>query len=172
MARHSHEHDFRQQLKAAGQRVTAIRLAVMEVLAHSRTALDAADVLTQVSKLDGSCVRGTPDADRVSIYRTLNMLVDSGIAHRIDPGDRTWRYSLTTHEHCGHGEHAKHDHDHPHIVCDRCGSVECLTDAVVTIQPRPGVKKKHTFRVQQQQVTLHGLCEKCDAAPALHGRAT
>lgn len=168
---HDHGHDhptatttedaaFRQQLRAAGQRVTPIRLAVMRVLSEGKTALDAQQVLEAVS------AEGITEADRVSVYRTLGMLVEQGLAHRIDAGDRTWRYKLTRHDHC-HGGH--HDHDHPHVVCDSCGLVECLTDAMISIVPREKVPGKDTmqgllaFRIRQQQVTLHGVCAKCEA---------
>lgn len=167
---HDHDHahaaatstedaEFRQQLRGVGQRVTPIRLAVMRVLSDGKTALDAQQVLEAVS------AEGVTEADRVSVYRTLGMLVDQNLAHRIDAGDRTWRYKLTKHDHC-HGGH--HDHDHPHVVCDSCGLVECLTDAMISIVPREKIAGKQgmegllAFRIRQQQVTLHGVCAKCE----------
>jgi Fur family transcriptional regulator, ferric uptake regulator len=170
---HDHEHEhaghvdvhpgddavFRQQLRGSGQRVTPIRLAVMRVLSEGKTALDAQQVLEAVSK------EGVTEADRVSVYRTLGMLVDQNLAHRIDAGDRTWRYKLTKHDHCHGGQH---DHDHPHVVCDGCGLVECLTDAMISVVPRnktagkDGMSGLLAFRIRQQQVTLHGICAKCE----------
>ena len=102
------------QLRAAGLRVTGIRLSIMRALGASRTALDA-------TALDEQLAAAGESADRVTVYRTLNTLVDSGIAHRIDPGDRIFRYSLTDHAHCTEGHH---EHEHPHMVCDACGAVE------------------------------------------------
>lgn len=147
-------------LRGEGLRVTGIRLAIMRILAESHVALDANDVATRLSEIDQT-------ADRVTVYRTLNSLVDSGIAHRIDPGDRIFRYSLTDHAHCTDDHH---QHEHPHMVCDSCGAVECIEDAEVVIRPRTRTdadarspSKIRKFRITQQSVMLHGTCDRCVA---------
>ncbi len=153
---------LRERLRAAGQRVTAARLAVARALGASRAALDAAQVLAQV---------GHDRADRVSVYRALNMLVEAGIAHRIDAGDRVFRYSLTDHSACT-AHH--HNHDHPHIVCETCGSVECLTGAEVVIRPPASGAARlsaQRFRIKAQEVTLRGVCEACDRASGTRSKA-
>jgi Fur family ferric uptake transcriptional regulator len=152
-----HRPDAKELLRAARQRVTPVRVAVIEALAASPTALDAAAV-----------VKAARPADRVSVYRTLNTLVEAGIAHRIDAGDRIFRYSLTDHSRCD--DHHGHKHDHPHIVCDSCGSVECLTDAIVSVRHPAGGEGagvgRSRFRVRAQEVTLRGTCERCEVPPA------
>ncbi|MCC6319844.1 MAG: transcriptional repressor [Phycisphaerales bacterium] len=147
--------ELKAQLRAAGLRVTGIRLSIMRALRASRTALDA-------TALDEQLAAAGEHADRVTVYRTLNTLVDSGIAHRIDPGDRIFRYSLTDHAHCTEGHH---EHEHPHMVCDACGAVECIEDAEVVIKPRAKAettpRSPRKFRITQQSVLLHGMCERC-----------
>lgn len=143
------------QLRGAGLRVTGIRLSIMRALGGSRVALDA-------NALADRLAGAGEHADRVTVYRTLNTLVDAGIAHRIDPGDRIFRYSLTDHARCTEGHH---EHEHPHMVCDRCGEVECIEDAEVIIRPRASTatasRPPRKFRITQQSVLLHGVCEKC-----------
>lgn len=139
-------------LRGAGLRVTEVRLGVVRALAKSQAAgrtLLAADVAAAL-----------PSADRVTVYRTLNTLVEAGIAHRVDPGDRIFRFGLTDHAHCS-AEH--HDHEHPHLVCESCGVVQCLDDAVVTITPRGGGHAATWRHIRQQHVTLRGMCERCGA---------
>lgn len=151
---------LRAMLRKAKLRVTAVRLRVLEVLGAQREALDAQQIEDRAA---------LPAADRVTIYRTLNTLVDSGLAHRIDPGDRIYRYSLTDHSHC-EGEH--HHHEHLHMVCDACGSVRCLDNAEVIVQTRSGrgaAPKK--LRVFSGNGTLHGLCETCEAGEGEGRRA-
>ncbi len=161
-------------LRAAGQRVTPVRLAVVRVLGAASAALDAAGVREAIrldqrapgvrKRAGGGEETAAERVDRVSIYRTLNMLVEVGIAHRIDAGDRVFRYSLTDHTGCDHaGGH--HQHEHPHIVCDTCGSVECLTGAQVIIKHSPRAEPSR-FSVRAQEVTLRGLCERCEQAGA------
>jgi Fe2+ or Zn2+ uptake regulation protein len=158
---------FRDALKRGKLRVTSVRLDVMRVLGASREALDASEV---TARLDSAT------ADRVTVYRTLNTLVESGLAHRVDPGDRLYRYSLSAPaSEAGHGHHRA---DHPHVVCDSCGAVECLEDAEVIVRSKgpvagsgkPGAGRggnapDRRFKVSQQSVTLHGTCEQCDTPP-------
>lgn len=130
--------DTQALLRSAGLRVTQVRLAVMQALSRSRVAMSAADVIEALETGEG---QGPPlpprrkrePVDKVTVYRTLNALVEANLAHKIDPGDRVFRYSLTDHARCT-GE--QHDHEHPHVICERCGVVECLDDAEVLIRPR------------------------------------
>lgn len=163
----------REMLARVGERSTPIRVAVLGVLAQSAAAMDAADVIAalKAGKPVGKLAKtgGQPSGkaggksirvDRVTVYRTLATLVDCGLAHKIDAGDRVFRYSLTDHSRC---DEQQHRHDHPHIVCDACGTVECLTDAEVIIKTeagKPSVSQR--FRVRAQEVTLRGTCGKCE----------
>ena len=138
-------------LAEAGLRATPVRLRVVEVLSQAAEALDAQEVERRI-KLEG--------ADRVTVYRTLNTLVESGLAHRIDPGDRVYRFSITDHSHC-RGDH--HRHEHLHMVCDTCGRIRCLDGAEVTVQTRSGADgEPRRLRVFSGEGTLHGICEQCE----------
>lgn len=154
MGSESEDPVLRELLRRAQLRVTSVRLAILRLLRSSKVALDAADVAAAI-KLAGE------DADRVTVYRTLNSLVDAGIAHRVDPGDRIFRFSMTDHARCSEG---KHEHEHPHMVCDNCGAVECIQDAEVIIKPREGARAgegARRFKVTQQDIMLHGTCDRC-----------
>jgi Fur family ferric uptake transcriptional regulator len=126
-------------------RVTSVRVRVMGVLAGARTPLTAQELADQIS-----------GADRVTIYRTLNSLVETGLAHKVDPGDRVFRFGLT-----GAKKDEKRGHQHPHFVCDECGNVECLEDTEVIVQRRGTAKPKKRMRLSAKDVLLHGTCEEC-----------
>lgn len=145
-------------LQDAGLRVTKARLAIVRMLVAAPEALEAQRIAQDLAH------NGLPDADRVTVYRTLTRLVETGIAHRIDPGDRVFRFSLTDHSRCD--DHA-HRHAHPHLLCDRCGTVRCLGDAEVVVRPLPGASTatKQTLERLQTDVTLHGTCWECDTKP-------
>lgn len=129
------------RLRQAGLRVTRSRLDVIESLVLSPVPSSALDVL---GSLSGRSL------DRVTVYRTLNSLVEHGLAHRIDPGDRVWRYGLLGEEH----------NEHAHFVCDACGNIRCLEDATIRVSIR-GSQDSERFKVTQRDVYLHGTCEKC-----------
>lgn len=159
---HDEQDQFVQLLRHAKVRVTGVRLGVLAVLQDAGQPLSAQQVfdaaVSSIKKGRGKDTR----PDRVTVYRTLNSLVDAGIAHKVDPGDRIFRFRLTNHTACD--EHG-HDHEHPHFVCDDCGEVECLEGAKVLVKAedragqsmRPG-KGKRTVR---QDVTLRGTCGEC-----------
>lgn len=129
------------RLRDAGLRVTRSRLEVIHALAESPTPASALDVLATL---------GGKALDRVTVYRTLNSLVDHGLAHRIDPGDRVWRYGLIGDAHT----------EHAHFVCDACGNIKCLEDATIRVALKGGAEPER-FKVTQRDVYLHGKCEHC-----------
>ncbi len=168
------EDALRRTLHDAGLRVTLARMATLRVMNAAGEALDAATILARVvadveagreAEAAQSEDQGEGAIDRVTVYRTLNSFVEKGLAHKVDPGDRVFRFSLTDHARCA--EH-KHDHEHPHLVCDSCGSVRCMPDAQVFIQEKPmvpgqrgdGAPKPRALR--QQDVTLRGTCDECE----------
>jgi Fur family ferric uptake transcriptional regulator len=157
-----HTPDFPAALRAANLRVTAIRLALLDLLQHARQPLAAQQIFDD---LTAKRKPREPKPDRVTVYRTLNSLVDAGLAHKVDPGDRVFRFSLTDHAHCTTEYHV---HEHPHFVCDTCGTVECLEEEQVVVKRRtPTPKGEHASkrRVRQEGVVLHGTCETCVDEP-------
>ncbi|MBL8990636.1 MAG: transcriptional repressor [Phycisphaerae bacterium] len=154
---------LRRALRGAGLRVTSVRLAVLRTLAGAPAALAATEIADAVAGRAGG------HADRVTVYRTLGAFEKAALVHKIDPGDRTYRYSLTDHSAC-RGDH--HDHEHPHLVCDSCGDVRCLRGAQVVVHARPGGARV-PFKVRSEGVTLRGTCERCEtrgAGRAIRGR--
>jgi len=146
------------RLKQSGLRITSVRLGVLQVLSRAKGGLDAQQVFDELN---------SSTTDRVTVYRTLNSLVEKRLAHRVDPGDRVYRFSLSASTDAAHA----HEADHPHFVCDSCGTVQCVDDADVVISPRtPHTARSpasgaRRFKVTPQNVTLHGVCEDCDDEP-------
>lgn len=130
----------RSRIRAAGERLTAPRAAVLAVLLGSRTALTHHEV-------ENALGSGT-SVDRVTVYRVLDWLVALGLAHRIPGEDRTWRFRATRDK--AHGPHA-------HFTCSRCGTTVCLDEVAVP----PAVKLPRGFVPQKVELTVQGLCAAC-----------
>ena len=187
MSCQTHDADHAALLRLARLRVTAARIAILDVLCHAERALDAQQVFDQLRS--ARTPAGKPiKTDRVTIYRTLTALAKSKIAHRVDVGDRIHRYALAG-EHTAHDHdrsHVPHDHDshaspsaipahapgarhadaaHPHFVCDSCGRVECVDDLTVVLKPtRRGssaARTRRELRITREEVLLHGTCKRC-----------
>ena len=135
------------RLRDKGLRVTRARLDVLGVLSASPTPMHAQGVIDALADVH---------ADRVTVYRTLNSLVESGIAHKVDPGDRVWRYGLLA----GGGSGGAPHEGHAHFVCDECGTVRCLEDSTIRVS-LGGKSESERFKVTQRDVYLHGTCQRC-----------
>jgi Fur family ferric uptake transcriptional regulator len=84
-----------------------------------------------------------------TVYRTLKLFSESGIAREIQFGDGQTRY-----EHLHAGEH------HDHLVCTRCGAiVEFENETIEKLQAE--VASQHGFTIVNHKLELYGLCAKC-----------
>ena len=132
----------RELLQAHHGRVTATRIAVLDVLLATPRALTHQEVAEQI--------QGRQALDRVTLYRTLDWLVEQGLAHRIEGNDRIWRFNSASRE----------DSAHAHFHCRDCGRVFCLEQ----VMPAIAVSLPQDFQLDRAELTLHGLCPACHQA--------
>lgn len=128
------------RIRAAGQRLTAPRAAVLAVLLGSKTALTHHEVERALLKVLG--------VDRVTVYRVLDWLVALGLAHRIAGEDRKRRFRANRRP--AHEPHA-------HFTCSRCGKTVCLEDVAAPSR----VRVPAGFLPQRVELTVQGLCAAC-----------
>jgi Fur family ferric uptake transcriptional regulator len=87
--------------------------------------------------------------DRVTLYRTLDTLVEARLVARNVGDDRIGRFALA-----GEGAHDEHAHFH----CADCGRVFCLPTPVPRRMSVPG-----GFAVQAVDLNVRGRCDACSA---------
>jgi Fur family ferric uptake transcriptional regulator len=115
---------------------------VLAALAQAERALTHAEIEARLGDLAG---------DRVTLYRVLDWLVQSGLAHKVTDEARVFRFSVAA----GQAQHGQHGH----FRCDDCGRVYCLE----RVQPaRPRVPQG--FRVAQVEMSVRGKCANCTGA--------
>ena len=93
---------------------------------------------------------------RASVYRTLGLLLDSGLVRRVEFGAPTGRYEHVT----GHPHH-------DHMVCTRCERVLDFRDERLE-REKDRVCSDKGFRAFRHNLEIFGLCPNCaggDAAP-------
>lgn len=84
-----------------------------------------------------------------TIYRTMKLLSDCGLAHAQNFGDGQTRYEAAVGR-----EH------HDHLICTQCQTiVEFENDRIEALQE--GVARKHGFWVTSHKMELYGLCRSC-----------
>ena len=84
-----------------------------------------------------------------TVYRTLELLVESGLIRLHEFGDGFRRY-----------EGATPQGSHGHLVCSSCGGVEEFTTERLE-RMLPIIADEHQFRYRTHRVELHGTCRDC-----------
>jgi len=91
-----------------------------------------------------------PNIGYATVYRTLKLFAESGIAREIRFGDGQTRYEYAT-----EGEH------HDHLVCTRCGAIiEFENESIEQLQQ--DVAKSHGFKIINHKLELYGICSGCN----------
>lgn len=135
--------ELKEELRKAGLRATASRIAVLRHLRSTPRPLSHAEVVEAL----------TEDTwDRATLYRNLVDLVGAGLAQKVELGDRLWRFSAAV--------SATHDGAlHPHFICTECGTMACLPEVSMTT-PRKGVPR--SLRDKNVEVHVRGRCDECN----------
>ncbi|MBF6343215.1 transcriptional repressor [Nocardia cyriacigeorgica] len=145
---HTDSTDPREQLRAAGLRVTAPRVAVLDAVA-ARPHSDADTVAVTVRQQLGSVFTQ-------AVYDVLHACVRAGILRRIEPAGSAALYEARTGD------------NHHHLVCRNCGTVvdvDCVVGSAPCLQP----DDEHGFAIDEAEVVFWGLCPNCrpDRRPTL-----
>jgi Fur family ferric uptake transcriptional regulator len=144
----------RQVLKDASLYCTEARIAILQVLMQAARPLRQDQIAAQLARdptQRGISPLGAPlrALNKVTVYRTLESLIDVGLVHRAFTYKRAWYFELA--------DHCTEHQCHPHFTCTNCGVTHCLTDILL---PLAKVSQKG-FVVNRQQVRLEGLCPAC-----------
>jgi len=130
----------RKMLKTTGLYCTKARVAILKVL------LDMPRPVRQDEIAENSTDR---TLNKVTIYRTLESLVEAGLVHRAFMQERAWHFELA--------HHCTDKQCHPHFTCSECGVTRCLPGVFVPMAKSPF----KGFIFNRQQVRLEGICPDC-----------
>jgi Fe2+ or Zn2+ uptake regulation protein len=134
-------------LKQAGLKITAQRIAIVRLFAEDHAHPTAQDLFERLRP-------AYPSMSFATVYNTLDALARAGLAGIVRlPGKR--------------GDAARFDPNttaHHHAVCDGCGAV--LDIAAGTLSPTPGAVKKVRravpgFSVRAVERIYRGYCASC-----------
>jgi Fur family ferric uptake transcriptional regulator len=136
---------FVQYLRDNNLKVTKERLMLLEELFGSSGHLDADSLLFQL-RSQGRHV------SRATIYRTLDLLVQCGLARKSRLGREHYVYEKVT-------PGKRHDH----MVCTGCGRIIEFYDTDLDERQRQ-VCLEHNFRPSFYSLQIQGLCQECQRA--------
>jgi Fur family ferric uptake transcriptional regulator len=133
---------FHAHLKRVGLKHTEQRDTILRIFLDTRDHLSTDELYRLVKKKDDHIGFTT-------VYRTLKLLTECGLASEVAFNDGIARY-----------EHQYQRRTHHHMVCTECGSsVEFFSADIERIEQEIGRKNKylptrHTFQI-------YGICDKC-----------
>ncbi len=145
------EHDV-EQLRARlneymtkhGLRSTEQRRVVTEMFFATQGHLSIEDLLDKVRVTE-------PRIGYATVYRTLKLLKECGLAFERHFGDGVSRYEV-----------AWEDEHHDHLICLDCEKIiEFEDDAIEKLQH--AVASKHDFTLERHKLELYGVCPDCQA---------
>jgi Fur family transcriptional regulator, stress-responsive regulator len=131
------------ELREAGLRVTAARIALLETV-RAGDHLDVDTIASRVRDRLGSI-------SVQAVYEALHALTAAGLIARIEPAGHPARFE------------GRVGDNHHHIVCRSCGSVVDV-DCVVGETPCLTAADDHGFSIDEAQVIFWGLCPDCSTA--------
>jgi len=129
-------------LQKAGLRRTSQRDLILETFLRTEDHLTSEDLYQLVKRLD-------PNVGHTTVYRTLKLLTEAGLAREVRFGD-----NKTYYEH-----HFNHEH-HDHMICTNCGRViEFYSAEIEALQDQ--MADNFGFQPTHHSLRLWGICRDC-----------
>lgn len=129
-----------------GLRSTNQRRLILDTFLDGSAHITIEGLLAEVRRKDEGIGYAT-------VYRTLKLLTESGVASEHHFGDGLSRYELAD------GAHSHHDH----LICVTCGEItEFEEPRIEALQE--AIAKRYRFEVASHKHELYGRCERCVAA--------
>lgn len=130
-------------LAGQGLKSTSQRDIILNAFVDAARHMSAEELYARIRKFH-------PHIGYATVYRTLKLLAEAGIAEERRFEDGYTRYEYKTSE-TGH---------HDHLICTRCGEiVEFENERIEALQD--DVAKKKGFHVQNHKLEIYGLCARC-----------
>ena len=90
-----------------------------------------------------------PVIGQATVYRTMKLLTEAGIANEVRFGDGISRY-----------ERKDEQEHHDHLICEKCfRQVEFSDSTIEDLQERQA--RKHGFSLTSHRMVLYGVCSDC-----------
>ena len=133
---------FQDFLQQQGLKLTSERIALVREIFSIHYHFEADELLF---KMKEKAVK----ISRATVYRTLELLVKSGMVRRVHLGEDHYHY-----------EHVTGNSHHDHLICTTCGGVIEFHDEVLEARQREICEKKK-FTPTFHNLQILGVCDSC-----------
>ncbi len=142
---------FFEHLKSAGFKKTSQRELILEVFLRTEGHLSAEDLYNLVKVED-------PTVGFTTVYRTLKLLHECGLAREERLGDGRARY-----------EHNYNHQHHDHLICTECNTlIEFYSEVIERKQDE--IAARYHFKPTHHSLRIFGVCADCQAKRKVAGR--
>jgi len=138
---------FRRYLRERSLPVTSQREQVAQVLFSAGGHLSVED-------LEGLLRKKGLHVGKATIYRTLDLLAQSGMVHERDFGEGFRRYERVP----GHPHHE-------HLICLRCGKVVEFSNERLE-KMKELIAEEYGFQHRHHRLEIYGVCRECQQKEA------
>ncbi len=134
---------FTEFLKRKSLQLTGQRKTVLDAFIKIERHLSVEELYDIIKKKN-------PRIGNATVFRTLKLLEEAGIASSVNFHDNIIRYEI------------KYGHEHhDHLICLKCGKyVEAMDPEIEQLQKR--LCKKYNFISQKHCLNIFGICNECN----------
>lgn len=127
---------------AKGLRSTRQRDIILDVFLSTHQHISVEELYLKIKT-------SNPGIGHATVYRTLKLFAEAGLAREILLHDGQTRY-----EHVVAGEH------HDHLVCTGCNSIIEFEDETIE-KLQDEIAARHGFLIKNHKMEIYGLCTTC-----------
>lgn len=133
---------FTDYLSAENLKMTNQRRLILDTFLEKAGHVSPEELYEAARERDASLGQAT-------VYRTLKLLVEAGLATALDFGDGVTRY-----------EPVRGEEHHDHLICEGCGkNLEILDQEIERLQEE--LAARYGFELSHHRMYLFGLCPQC-----------
>jgi Fur family ferric uptake transcriptional regulator len=133
---------FMEHLQQNGLKLTPHRELILELFLTDEGHRSVEDIYRSVRQKD-------PRVGYTTVYRTMKILAECGLAREIDLADGITRY-----------EHLYNHAHHDHMICMQCGnSIEFYNSDIEDVQD--AASEHLGFKVLDHKLQIYGVCKDC-----------
>ncbi len=133
---------FESFLREKDLKLTEQRKQILEEFLKVETHVTAEELYQRIKQ-------DNPGIGIATVYRTLKLLSECGLADELQFGDGTARY-----------EHAYGHEHHDHLICIQCGRYTEVCDPEIE-ELQAKLAQRNDFRVMRHRLVIYGLCHQC-----------
>ena len=125
-----------------GLRSTQQRDVILDIFLSTHQHISVEELYLKVKS-------SNPGIGQATVYRTLKLFAEAGLAREILLHDGQTRY-----EHAVAGEH------HDHLVCTGCNAIIEFEDETIE-KLQNDIATRHGFLIRSHKLEMYGLCTNC-----------